>query len=141
MDPLYVILFNSSLLIALTTIHLYWTLGGTVGLKYAFPNYKTSRNNTKSLNRINLFFITILLALMAFCFLVQTDIIFEVISENNMKWGNRIIAIIFFARSIGNFTYLGFTKTIKHSLFAKLDTYLYSPLCLFVAVSTFIITL
>jgi hypothetical protein len=38
------------------------------------------------------------------------------------------------ARAIGEFKYLGFFKRVTGSKFARLDTLLYSPLCLLLAV-------
>lgn len=51
-------------------------------------------------------------------------------------YGLWLIAGIFLLRSIGDFTYVGFFKTIKHTPFGKNDTQYYSPLCLAIALLT-----
>lgn len=56
------------------------------------------------------------------------------------KIGSIVCATVFMIRAIGDFNYLGFFKKIKHSQFARYDTWIYSPLCLFLGL-TYIILL
>jgi len=44
------------------------------------------------------------------------------------------LALGLLARAIGEFKYVGFFKRIRGTRFAQLDTWLYSPLCLLLAV-------
>lgn len=55
---------------------------------------------------------------------------------NSFGW---IISGIFFIRAIGDFKYVGFTKKIRDTEFAKLDTLIYSKLCLVIAILGFMI--
>jgi hypothetical protein len=50
-----------------------------------------------------------------------------------------IIPAIFLIRAIGDFKYVGFTKKVKSSTFAELDTKFFSPLCLVIAALGFAI--
>jgi hypothetical protein len=43
------------------------------------------------------------------------------------------VAGIFLLRAIGDFHYIGFFKQVRDSRFARLDTLVYSPLCLLLA--------
>ena len=43
------------------------------------------------------------------------------------------VSVVYLARSIGEFCYLGFFKKVRHTDFGRLDTLIYSPLCLLVA--------
>ena len=43
------------------------------------------------------------------------------------------LALGLFARAIGEFKYVGFFKKVRGSEFARMDTLLYSPLCLMMA--------
>ncbi|TKI67695.1 DUF3995 domain-containing protein [Lysinibacillus mangiferihumi] len=52
---------------------------------------------------------------------------------NFFTLGCTVCAVIFLIRAIGDFKYVGFFKKIKHSQFARNDTWLYSPLCLFIS--------
>jgi len=52
-----------------------------------------------------------------------------------------VISLIFILRSIGEFKYLGFFKKIKTTNFGKLDSKLFSPLCLAIGLIGIIIEL
>lgn len=45
-----------------------------------------------------------------------------------------VFALIFFARFVGEFGYVGMFKKHKNTVFARMDTLVYSPLCLFLSV-------
>ncbi len=49
------------------------------------------------------------------------------------------LALGLLARAVGEFKYVGFFKRVRGSKFAKLDTLLYSPLCLLLAVGVAVI--
>jgi Protein of unknown function (DUF3995) len=49
-------------------------------------------------------------------------------------WLCYALALGLLARAIGEFKYVGFFKRIRGSRFAKLDTMVYSPLCLLLAI-------
>ena len=39
------------------------------------------------------------------------------------------LAVVFIGRAIGDFRLIGFTKRVRGTAFARLDTRIYSPLC------------
>jgi len=47
--------------------------------------------------------------------------------------GVRVLALVFLLRAVGNLRSFGFFKTITDTPFAEWDTWLYSPLCLLLA--------
>lgn len=51
---------------------------------------------------------------------------------NGAAW---LMAAIFALRAAGDFRYAGFFKYIRHTRFAFWDTWVYSPLCLFMALA------
>jgi hypothetical protein len=51
------------------------------------------------------------------------------------------MAAIFTVRAIGDFRYVGFFKTVRNTRFAELDTLVYTPLCLLLAVAITIVAL
>lgn len=57
------------------------------------------------------------------------------------RWGNLLIAFIFVARAVGDFNYVGFFKRKRNTAFAQNDTHYYSPLCLFIAITSILIVL
>jgi len=56
------------------------------------------------------------------------------VSPRLLSWASLALALGLFARSIGEFKYVGFFKRVRGSRFARLDSLVYSPLCLLLAV-------
>jgi len=54
-------------------------------------------------------------------------------SPQILSWLSLALALGLLARSIGEFKYVGFFKRVRGSRFARLDTWIYSPLCLLLA--------
>jgi hypothetical protein len=48
--------------------------------------------------------------------------------------GALVIAVVLLLRAIGDFRFVGFFKTVKDTRFAVNDTYIFSPLCLILAI-------
>jgi hypothetical protein len=51
------------------------------------------------------------------------------VQDGWLQWVISGIAILMFARAIGDSNLVGFFKEVKDSKFARLDTWVYSPLC------------
>jgi hypothetical protein len=64
----------------------------------------------------------------------------EIIPRWIFRWATFGIAALFFLRAIGDFKLIGFFKQANDSGFAFWDTFLFSPLCLFIAVAAFLIS-
>jgi hypothetical protein len=47
---------------------------------------------------------------------------------------SRVLALVLLLRAVGDFHYVGFFKRIRNTRFAKMDTLIYTPLCLALAV-------
>jgi hypothetical protein len=56
-----------------------------------------------------------------------------------LTWSSFALALGLLARAIGEFKYVGFFKRVRGTRFAKLDTLLYSPLCLLLAVGVAVV--
>jgi len=57
------------------------------------------------------------------------------------QYGLWLIAGLFLVRSIGDFRYVGFFKTIRYTAFGRNDTAYYSPLCLIIGILTLVVAL
>lgn len=57
------------------------------------------------------------------------------------NYGIIAIGLIFLIRAVGDFKYVGFTKTIRNTAFARLDTWYYSPLCLILSINSWIVVI
>jgi len=58
-----------------------------------------------------------------------------------LRWFSFALALGLLARAVGDFRYVGFFKRVRGSKFAKLDSLLYSPLCLALAGGVFVVGL
>lgn len=45
----------------------------------------------------------------------------------------RLVALLFFARAVGEFHYVGYTKRVRGTAFSRRDDWIYAPLCIVVA--------
>ncbi len=56
------------------------------------------------------------------------------VPEAVLSWLSFALAAGLLARAVGEFKYVGFFKRVRGSRFATLDTLVYSPLCLLLAI-------
>ena len=63
------------------------------------------------------------------------------LSRKALSWFSFTLAIGLLARAAGEFKYVGFFKRVRGSRFARLDTLLYSPLCLLLAIGVALVAL
>lgn len=128
---------NAFIFLGLAFIHFYWAFGGKIFASAAIPTQQTGE---KLFQPGIIATIIVGYGLMSFGFiLLATNGFFSWIPKEVVKWGTYAIAVIFSLRSIGDFRYVGFFKRIRTTDFAQKDTRIYSPLCLYLGVSTFII--
>lgn len=126
--------------LTLGIIHFHWVFGGKWGLKNAIPTKKESENlNFRPSN-----FATLIVAIALISFALLYLMLSELTSFKLPKWTNYLLWVlpsIFLLRAIGEFKYVGFFKSVKSTLFAKWDSKLFSPLCLFISVLGFTIVI
>jgi hypothetical protein len=115
-------------------IHLYWAAGGSIGSGAVLP----TDGGQRVLNPTPVSTIAVAAALFVAMFVVLGRIkaIGGMIPEMIFYSGAWIIALLFLLRAIGDFHYVGFFKNVTGTDFARWDTLLFSPLCLFISVST-----
>jgi uncharacterized membrane protein YidH (DUF202 family) len=80
--------------------------------------------------------VAVAIVLLLFALLVAaTGGLFEVgVSRRLLTGLSFALALGLLGRAIGEFKYVGFFKRVRGSRFARLDTWLYSPLCLLLAI-------
>ena len=117
----------------LSAIHFHWAIGGQWGFDNALP---VNENGSRVLNPGKTACAIVGLGLAGFaCFyLFQTNIIDIAIPQWLLNIGGWGIPAIFIARAIGDFNYVGFFKKVKNTKFGKLDSAIYSPLCIAIGV-------
>jgi len=123
------------LLILIALAHFYWSLGGKYWLDRAMP---TNMKGEKLLEPPK-----VLTALVGFIVLGFAYVAYMLLQENysnTIVYAGWTIGIMFLLRAVGEFRIVGIFKKVKKTEFAKYDSMVYIPLCLFIGVS-FILSL
>ena len=131
-------LINSIILSVISGIHFYWMFGGNWGIVQSLP---TTAEHKRVLNpkAFDCGVVAVIFLLMSVFFLHFGGVILLKFPSWVLKYGLWILAGVFLLRAVGDFRYIGFTKTIRSTEFAQLDTKFYAPLCLFLGVSSLLI--
>jgi hypothetical protein len=129
----------SGILFLLSAIHIYWLLGGRVGTAAVIP----SRGAEVLFRPRNIATATVAVALaLAGGFVLELGEVIQrfVFVDWLYKYGGWFLSAVFILRAIGDFRLMGFFKKEKGTLFSKWDTFLYSPLCLFIGICLIVVT-
>lgn len=129
---------NATIFFLLAALHLYWAIGGNRGINVTIP---TDRNGHKLFHPSRGITLVVVLGLFLFglCNLAFAGWLHINLDPLYILYGLLFIAIIFLLRAIGDFRYIGLTKRHRQSSFAQWDTRLYTPLCLILAATHFLI--
>lgn len=135
---MYLSILLSIILIGLGLIHFNWVIGGKFGFSESLPT-KESGERVLNPKKIDSAIVGIGLTIFGIFYILKSGLMEYDIPAWIMKYGSWIIPIIFLLRAIGEFRYVGFFKSIKKTEFGKLDTKLFSPLCLAIGILGIII--
>jgi len=121
-----------AVLTIIATVHFYWATGGTVWKAGAIP----SREGVPVLSPSPAITVLVGVALLAMAAVVASTagLLPRFLPIGLLRSASTVLALIFAFRAVGEFRYVGFFKRVRGSIFAGRDTYLYSPLCLLLAV-------
>ncbi len=121
----------------LSLFHIYWAAGGHFGSVSAIPSIGGKPVFQPSI------FTTLLVAAALFAAMLtilgNLGLFGATIPRRFFRLATFTIAALFLLRAIGDFKLLGFFKKASESGFAFWDTFLFSPLCLFIAVAAFLV--
>ena len=122
----------------LGSFHVYWAAGGRFGVAAAIPKVDGEPIFSPSA------FATVLVAGALYAAMLtvlgQIGWLGETIPKWIFRWATFGIAALFLLRAIGDFKLLGFFKQVSETGFAFWDTFLFSPLCLFISITAFLIS-
>lgn len=131
-------IFLVVVLAAIALLHFYWAAGGGFGGGSAVPSVGGKRTFEPST------FGTVMVGL---AFTAAAAVVLGRLGywgASLPAWLFRLgtlgIGLIFLARAVGDFRLVGFFKQVTDSSFAYMDTRVYSPLCLVVAVTALVVT-
>ncbi|MGA5588206.1 DUF3995 domain-containing protein [Pseudomonas siliginis] len=119
---------------AIGLMHVYWALGGQWAAAVVVPQVPVSgfvatvRPAFKPSGWLTLAVAAALLVISVLvCMRVGWGM--PAVQHKALQWVISAIALLMFARAIGDSNLVGFFKEVKDSRFARLDTWVYSPLC------------
>lgn len=126
-------LVNGSILIVISAIHFFWALGGKAGMESTLP---TNLEGKRVLNpkKLDAALVGTILLVFALLFFNKSGVLHFYLPHLIGRFGTGIITFIFLLRALGDFRYVGFSKKIRSTPFAKLDTKYFTPLCLFIGI-------
>ncbi len=124
----------------LALIHLNWVVGGTWGFAQALP---TNERGEIVLNpgRIDSAVVGSGLLAFALFYLLKSGLVDLPVPNWILTFGGWIIPTIFLLRAMGDFRYIGFFKKVRDTDFGKLDSILFSPLCLTIGIIGIVVLL
>lgn len=122
-----------SIFAAISLIHVYWALGGRWAAIAAVPQVLEEGGSQARPAFQPSGWITLLVA----CALLMIAVLvclrvgwwLPAVAHSSLQWVISAVALMMFARAIGDSNLVGFFKQVKGSRFARLDTWVYSPLC------------
>ena len=118
----------------ISMVHLYWAAGGKLGFQAAIPQlpgeFARGPKPAFKPSALATFLVAMGLVGIALMVCLRAGLYFSAVSHGALQWGISAIAVVMFARAIGDSELMGFFKKVGGSRFARWDTYFYSPLCL-----------
>ena len=121
------------ILAVLSALHFYWAFGGAWGLAWALPS--DGERFVWRADPIGLAGFGFFLLVSALLLLGRLGWLGSLEPRALFEWGSWTVAVVFLLRAVGDFRYVGFGKKVWETRFARLDTFVYSPLSLFIAVA------
>jgi hypothetical protein len=126
-----VALATSSVFVLLSGLHVYWACGGILGASGSVP--ESDNRPLFKPSRVATLLVAFLLMLAALILFIRSGIgpLSSLLSLS--RHGAWALALVFTGRAVGDFRWIGFFKRVRNTRFARLDTQVYSPLCLLIA--------
>jgi hypothetical protein len=121
----------------LASVHVYWAFGGQYAKVAAIPELRGSPSFVPG--RITTLLVACCLFACAALIGAATGFVDAPVPAMVIQWGCFGLALVLLLRAIGDFRLVGFFKTVRGSRFAWLDSALYSPLCLVLALGVFLV--
>lgn len=126
-------------LMLIGAVHFYWAAGGAAWKAGAIPSRNGKPVLTPGASSTAL--VGVALVGMAAVVGSTAGLLPSPFPAGLLRGASAFLALVFAARAIGEFRYVGFFKRVRGSVFAGRDTWLYSPLCLLLSVGTAMVAL
>jgi hypothetical protein len=135
---------TAGVFVTLALLHVYWAAGGVWGHAATVPTRAptgAAANGARLFNpsRAGTLAVAAGLLLAALVVLGRLGLRAAPLPGWVFVWGCWVLALLFLSRAVGEFRYVGLFKRVRGTEFAGWDTWLFTPLCLFIAASVAII--
>lgn len=115
--------------VLLAFIHVYWALGGKMGLSKVIPEIE-GKPAFKLSAAITLLVAMVMFSLAGFVHLLANPHLAEVEWLPYMRYTAWLCAFVFLMRAVGDFKTVGLLKQERETTFARWDKQVYIPFCL-----------
>lgn len=120
--------------VLLSLLHAYWALGGNWALDVMLPAEEGNSAPIGKPPTIIIWIVSFLLFLAMLIVLGKMGLWGKSFPRWIFTWGIWGLSVVFLLRSIGDFNHIGFSKKVKNTKFAYLDTWFFTPLCLLISI-------
>lgn len=127
-----------AIFLCLALLHFYWVFGGRMGLCAAIPEIDGKPAFQPSVAATLV--VAIGLTLCAILLAGTSGLVSLSVPHAVLSWLTRALALALLLRAVGDFRLVGFFKRIRGSRFARLDTALYSPFCVLLAIGVAVLS-
>ena len=124
----------ATVLLLLSGLHIFWACGGRWGIGAVIPTVEQGDQRLFTPPPLTTLAVAMALLVASLLVLLQADILNITLPIWIPRLGVWSLAIVFALRAIGDFRYVGFFKRVRHTMFARMDTQFYTPLCVLLAV-------
>ena len=125
--------------VVLALVHAYWAFGGRITWLAVVPEVKGRPAFTPS--ALATFVVAGALFACAGLIAATAGVLVVPVSPSVLTWLTFALALVLLLRAVGDFRLVGFFKRVRGTNFARLDTAVYSPLCLALSLGVFIVAL
>lgn len=129
------ILISAALLLIISLLHLFWAFGGKWGTAAVIPLTADHNKRLFSPSPFGTIIVAILLFGASYLLLAQSGYLASIMSNTLTRWGSILCAFVFLLRAVGDFRFIGFFKKVRDTAFARYDTTLFTPLCMWLSIS------
>jgi hypothetical protein len=138
MNNLLVIVL-ATVFVVLALVHAYWAFGGRIPWPAVVPEVRGRPAFTPS--ALATFVVAVALFACAGLITATAGVLTVPVSPVVLTWLTFALAVVLLLRAVGDFRLVGFFKRVRGTTFARLDTVIYSPLCLALSLGVFIVAL